>query len=307
MKTSRLAALAAALFAPCVFVSGAAQAQTATADPLTPVGVMTAFPTIVQTGTKPTLTWSIMHPARIGGGGGGTSGGGNNGNGNGGGTDGAEELAVVNPPGTIIPTTDSYVTVQIIGSGPTDCRGNSTVKYPTDLRVSLNGGTFAQLFYGTQDNVNSSQKLYIKKVRAGQTVDFGGRFVVNGAWTPFFTTRSSNLQVVALVNGDTFPAASKFTGQGALASYLKPYIDSSMKVKIGPLSVLLVMELAQTSHSAPCFDYQDQVVLVTLSRKHPNNGHGNNLDGVDSSNPGQGKGGPNGAVDPSGGVDDEMR
>ncbi len=30
-----------------------------------------------------------------------------------------------------------------------------------------------------------------------------------------------------------------------------------------------------------------------------NNGHGNNLDGVDSSNPGQGKGGPNGAVDQS--------
>lgn len=30
-----------------------------------------------------------------------------------------------------------------------------------------------------------------------------------------------------------------------------------------------------------------------------NHGHGNNEDGVDSSNPGQGKGGPNGAEDPS--------
>jgi len=30
-----------------------------------------------------------------------------------------------------------------------------------------------------------------------------------------------------------------------------------------------------------------------------NNGHGNNADGVDSSNPGKGKGGPNGAVDES--------
>lgn len=36
-----------------------------------------------------------------------------------------------------------------------------------------------------------------------------------------------------------------------------------------------------------------------------NNGHGNNADGVDSSNPGQGGGGPNGSVDPSGDVDDE--
>lgn len=36
-----------------------------------------------------------------------------------------------------------------------------------------------------------------------------------------------------------------------------------------------------------------------------NNGHGNNADGVDSSNPGEGDGGPTGAVDPSGTVDDE--
>ncbi|MCW1921636.1 hypothetical protein OKA05_03670 [Luteolibacter arcticus] len=305
MKTSRLAALAAASLATCAFVSGAAQAQTTTADPLSPVGVMTAFPTMVQTGTKPTLTWSIMHPARVGSG---QTGGGGNGNGNGnGGGDGAEELAVVNPPGTIIPTTDCYVTVQIVGSGPTDCRNPNATKPPTDLRVSVNGSLYDQLFYGTQSNVNSSQKLFIKKVRAGQTVDFGGRFLVNGAWSPFYTTRSGNLQVVALVNGDTYPASTKFNGQAAMASYLKPYVDSSFKVKIGPLSVLLVMELAQTSHSSPCFDYQDQVVLVSLSRKHPNNGHGNNLDGVDSSNPGQGSGGPNGAVDPSGGYDDEMR
>ncbi len=36
-----------------------------------------------------------------------------------------------------------------------------------------------------------------------------------------------------------------------------------------------------------------------------NNGHGNNQDGVDSSNPGQGSGGPNGQTDTNNGVDDE--
>jgi hypothetical protein len=304
MKNRLLAVVAASAFA---WGYSAAFAQTSTSDPLIPVGVLTAFPTVVKTGTKPTLNWTIVHPARIGSG---QTGWGDNGNGNGngnGGNDGVEQIAVVSPPGTIIPSTDAFVSVQIIGSGPTDCRNNTTVKPPTDLRVSLNGSAYDQLFYGTQSNVNSSQRLYIKKVRAGQTLDFGGRYVINGGWSPFYTTRSTNLQVVALVNGDTYPASTKFQGQAALASYLRPYIDSSMKVKIGPLSVLLVMELAQTNHSSPCFDYQDQVLLVTLSRNHPNNGHGNNLDGVDSSNPGQGQGGPNGAVDPSGGVDDEIR
>jgi hypothetical protein len=41
--------------------------------------------------------------------------------------------------------------------------------------------------------------------------------------------------------------------------------------------------------------------------KKSNNGHGNNLDGVDSSNPGRGKGGPDAKHDPSGRVDDERR
>lgn len=73
------------------------------------------------------------------------------------------------------------------------------------------------------------------------------------------------------------------------------------------MSVLILMELVEGDRSDPCFDLQDQVLLVTFSSKHPNNGHGNNLDGVDSSNPGQGRGGPNGQIDPSGGVDDEIR
>ena len=38
-----------------------------------------------------------------------------------------------------------------------------------------------------------------------------------------------------------------------------------------------------------------------------NNGHGNNSDGVDSSNPGKGGGGPNGVVDSSSGVDGEIK
>ena len=297
IHTSLLALATVAWSATCLV-----HAQTA--DPLVPAGALSAFPTIVKTGTKPTLTWSIVHPAKIGSGQTGSTGNGN-GNGSSGGT---ENMAVVNPPGTIIPITDSYVTVQIIGTGPTNCQGgnNNTAAPATDLRLSVNGSAYKQLFYGTQANIDPSKKLYVKKVLAGQTIDLGGRFLTSAtSWSPFYTTRSQNLQVVALVNGDTYPAKSKFQGQASMAAYLKPYVDSSFKVNIGPLSVLLVMELAQTNMSSPCFDYQDQVVLVTLSRKHPNNGHGNNLDGVDSSNPGNGQGGPNGAVDPSGGVDDE--
>jgi hypothetical protein len=292
MKTSPWAALSAAVFAafglfPDMVLAASGNGNsgsTASTIPSIPTGALSAFPTIVQTGTKPTLTWSIMYPSKV------------------------SDVAVINPPGSITLTDQVYVSVQPIGTGVTACDPTQGVApVYTDLRMSVNGSSFFQLFYGIQSDIQPAYSLYIKKLAKNTVIDFGGRYVKNGAWTPFYTTRSSNLQVIALVNGDTPPTSFTLYQSPTLAGYLKPYLDATGKVKIGPMSVLILMELGQTNHAANCFDYQDQVVLVTFSTKHPNNGHGNNLDGVDSSNPGKGKGGPNGAVDPSGGVDDEAR
>jgi hypothetical protein len=256
--------------------------------PAMPVGSLSAFPTIVQTGTKPTLTWSILYPSKV------------------------SNLATITPPGTItIDVNNTTVTVQPIGTGITACDPNqATVPLPAEARISLNGSAYTQIFYGTQTDVNPNWVLYSKKLMKGNKIDFGGRFVRSNQWSPFYTTKSSNMQVVALVKGDTPPTSFLLHQSPALANYLKPYLDASGKVNIGPLSILILMELGQTTHSMPCFDYQDMALLLTFNGK-TNNGHGNNLDGVDSSNPGRGRGGPTGlnntGQDPSGGVDDEAR
>jgi hypothetical protein len=380
MKTSQRAALTAAVIAIGALASTRSSAQTSI--PSVPVGTMSAYPTIVQTGTKPTLTWNIVYPSQV------------------------SDLVQINPPGTLVPLDTTYATVQIVGTDIPPCNvcetvvsatlpgvikqrigdayqqllygtwsneapfdagrhqglfahirklydkiedycadprlafgshrvddgslspyfapgnadpqktmlittdGTSTpvLSPPTDARVSFNGAPYEQIFFGTQADVDPAKKLYIKKLLKNQTLDFGGRYLqTNGMWSQFFTTRSSNLQVIALVNGDIPPTTFSLYRQDFLATYLKPYLDASGRVRIGPLSILIVMELDNSDHANGCFDYQNQILLVTLSSKHPNNGHGNNLDGVDSSNPGLGRGGPNGDVDPSGGVDDEIR
>ncbi len=296
MKTKHQTAFTAAAIAFSVFAAanisaapGNGNSGTPAKIPTTPAGNLTATPTSVQVGTFPKLTWDILYPSAV------------------------SDVAVINPPGTIKLTQQLYVYVQPIGTGVsgtevTACApGQSISAMPTDMRMSVNGGTFTQLFYGTQANIDSSYSLYIKRLPAGTTLDFGGRYVSNGSWSPFYTTKSANFQVISLVNGEVPPTRTPLYGSPSLASYLKPYLDASGKVKIGPLSVLVMMELQKTDHNSSCFDYQDQVLLVSFSTKHPNNGHGNNLDGVDSSNPGQGGGGPNGRVDPSGGVDDEAK
>ncbi|MEZ5329085.1 MAG: choice-of-anchor K domain-containing protein [Verrucomicrobiales bacterium] len=64
----------------------------------------------------------------------------------------------------------------------------------------------------------------------------------------------------------------------------------------------LLEVIADLTHPTPTLTYTQ----VQSGYKN-NNGHGNNVDGVDVSNPGQGGGGPNGAVDESGSWDDEMK
>lgn len=284
MKTSQWAAVSAAVLSICALAPTSVLAAPSTI-PSQPQGMMSAYPTIVQTGTKPTLTWNILYPSKV------------------------SDVAVINPPGSITVTqNNTYVSVQPIGSGVTACESTQvTTAYNTEARISVNGGAYKQLFYGTQAQVEPAYSLYVKKHSANTTIDFGGRYVKNGSWSSFFTTRSSNFQVVALVNGQTIPTTFPLYQSVTLANYLRPYLDSTGKVNIGPMSVLILMELGQTNRSMTCFDLQDQILLVTFSTKHPNNGHGNNLDGVDVSNPGQGSGGPNGAIDLSGGVDDEIR
>lgn len=58
----------------------------------------------------------------------------------------------------------------------------------------------------------------------------------------------------------------------------------------------------------PCFPQPNWYLpgsQLVLSANALNNGHGNNIDGVDVSNPGEGDGGPTGSEDPSGTIDDE--
>lgn len=292
MKTKPQAATFAAAIAFTAIASTPCFAQgnsgKKTTIPTMPVGALSAYPTVVQTGTKPTLTWNIVYPSKV------------------------SDVATITPPGTItITKNNTTVSVQPIGTGLS--AGNSaqgSAALPVEARISVNGSAYTQIFYGTQAQVNPDWVLYSKKLSNNTTIDFGGRYVDANQWTPFYTTRSSNMQVVALVDGDTPPTAFSLSESPVLANHLRPYLDASGKVNIGPLSVLVLMELNQNNKSSSTFDYQDMGLLLTFNGKS-NNGHGNNLDGVDSSNPGRGRGGPTGlnnaGLDPSGGVDDEGR
>jgi hypothetical protein len=295
MKTSRhLTAAKATAIAICALASvspafaakrpkGNSTANT-TLIPATPGGWLTAFPTVVQTGTKPTLTWSINYPSSV------------------------TTYVTVDETEEVETLDQLDVEIRVIGTGVTTggCTGTNTNWVPAQAMLSVNGGSFVSIFYGINPQVNPDTLIWAKRVNAGTTFRFGGRYYTSSGWSTSYLSNDTDNNIRVLKNGEIPPTAYALSTSGALKSFMQPYIDGNGRIKIGPLDLIVMMELTQNDANinSPCYNLQDVVLLMTCKPKN-NNGHGNNIDGVDVSNPGNGNGGPNGQVDPSGTVDDE--
>jgi hypothetical protein len=74
--------------------------------------------------------------------------------------------------------------------------------------------------------------------------------------------------VRTLVNGATPPSNVPDYNAPSLESFLKPYLDASKKVKIGPMDVIVFMELTHSASqkSDIGYDLQDCVFLLTFSK-----------------------------------------
>jgi hypothetical protein len=276
MKTSPWAAASAAVLALCALVPASALAQgngngngngNQATVPLMPSGWLTAFPTIVQTGTKPTLTWGINYPSIV------------------------EDYIDIEGPSTIKTTEVLDCEIRILGAGVTVTSNNNGFSFvPTEAQVSYDGGSYTRIFYGTNLNVNPNTVVWTRtNIPKNKRLRFGGRYYHNNKWGPYFNSQSGTQNVRSLVSGQVPPSNVPPYGAPSLESFLKPYLDSSGKVKIGPMDVIVFMELTHTDSqmSNSGYDLQDMVLLVTFkSKAKTNNGHGNNIDGIDSSNPG---------------------
>jgi hypothetical protein len=298
--TSHLAAVKAAAFSSCALAATSLTLLAGNGNgngsgngggnnqliPSSPTGWLTAFPTVVQTGTKPTLTWSITHPSNIG------------------------NYVTIENTSEIVTEEQVDVEVHVIGSGVTTggCSGNNSNWVPAQAQISLDGGSFTSIFYGNNTQVNPNAVVWSQRVNKNSRLRFGGRYYSGGAWSTTYTSSATTGNIRVLRDGEIPPTAYDLQSSGALKSFMAPYLGGDGRINIGPLDLIVMMELTQTDENmaSPCYNLQDMVLLVTC-RPKGNNGHGNNIDGVDVSNPGNGHGGPNGQVDPSGSVDDEIK
>jgi len=251
MKISLLAAVPAAALALGMLMPAVSNAQTM---PAIPVGSLTAYPTMVQTGTKPTLTWSINYPSVV------------------------KDYVVITPPSTVTPKETLYVDVRILGAGVTVTSGGSGYTFvPTEATMSYNStssSNYKRIFYGTNNNVNASTPVSTSTILSNNRVDvnkplrFGGRYYYNNEWSTAYRSSDGTDNVRVLVNGDTPPSNIPQYNAPSLESFLRPYLDSTGKVRIGPMDVIVFMELTHSSSqkSDPGYDLQDMVLLLTFRK-----------------------------------------
>ena len=238
MKSASLTVVIASL---CVLLSSRATAQ----DPPVPVGSLSASPSLVKVGQKPNLVWSITYPQVI------------------------KDIITVTPPGTLTPKTKLGMDVRIIGASVKVVWKNSwgqITKWewaPTEAQISINNSSYSRIFYNTQDKVNPNTIVYTTTCEAGKKINFGGRYYLDG-WSTFFNSTSGGKNVVALINGDTPPTTTPLYQQPTIEDFIKPYLDSSGNVKIGPKDVIYLMELTHTDDNDQGFDLQDLAILVTF-------------------------------------------
>lgn len=244
MKTSQIAVVSAITLALGTLAAPQVFAQNSTAVPF---GTLTASPTVVQSGTKTTLTWNISYPAAV------------------------LDYVGVTFPGTVTPKQDLICDIRILGAGVTtqDSKGNivfirtkGLVRYNT----SSTSNSWTTIFDGTQLNTIVQQQGIIASfpVAANKPIDFGGQYYYGG-WSSFRSS-ASGTYVKALVDGDPCPSRIPDYNAPSLEKFLKPYLDSTNRVHIGPMDVIIFMELTHSSTSSIGYDEQDLVFLVSFRK-----------------------------------------
>lgn len=226
------------LLAAVVLVAGRVVVQAGTSDPSVPVGSLHANPVIVRAGTLPELNWTIAYPQTV------------------------IDVIDVTPSGKITPKEDLYVDVRVLGAAY-QISTNSWGLVESNVKIA--SANYSRFFYDRQNNVNPTKIMYTRLVRKGEVINFKSRCHNGSSWRPYYSTETTNQNVAALANGDDPPNYTPAFSQGNIESYLRPYLDTNGRMKIGPLDVIYLFELGQAQINSG-FDMQDLVLLVTFRR-----------------------------------------
>jgi type II secretory pathway pseudopilin PulG len=170
--------------------------------------------------------------------------------------------------GAVVPLQPVRTTVQVLGCAITS--GGKPCYVTAYIKV---GGTTYKPWGNptkcTQGNINDGKQHSFDAgiLQAGKEIS-----VVARCYLPdkkFYMEKASNpanQNVMVLRNGDSVPDISGFENQDGLESYIQNHINTeTKKVTIAANQAILLFELGTTNMNSSAADFQDMVVLVTMT------------------------------------------
>ena len=243
MKNSNLTAIKVASL---VLASSMSVLAGSPSLPTGSIGPANAQITQIQENQKPPLNWTINYPTLL------------------------PELFNITTLTTTVPV---VAKVRVLGQGVTS--GETLVRTAGTMKIG--NSDFQTVFDGVNTNVSSNSiglagyfgPTYANDIIPANTaVKFGGKYFWDGDWTHHYSTGDGTTNVRVLKDGDTPPSGLGYSGGPTLESFLRPFLDSAGKVNVGPLDIIVFMELTHTAAQAPNpgYDFQDMLFLVTFSK-----------------------------------------
>ena len=218
-----------------ILLAGTITPVLADPDPYTPIGTLKVNPVSVVTGVKPNLDWTIEYPEVV------------------------TDLIDINPDDSITTKKRLRVDVRVVGAAWSNGRSYFTVN--GYIKVL---GSWSQLFYGKQYDIDASDVRYSRVLNPSTRIDFAGRGNLGGSsWSNWMMTTSTSRNVKALVNGDSIPDYTAAYDQGDVASFLTQFVDDNGTIILGPHDVIYLFDF--NSYNSSGFDLQDLVVVVTFT------------------------------------------
>jgi len=174
--------------------------------------------------------------------------------------------------GAVVTTAPCEASLTVVGaaiqSGSTPC--------PVTMQASAGGfvyepfGAFGNpILANLNTAVGNPRNATLASVAAGTAITVSGRSFLPGAASAYMTEHSNpaTRQVKVLRDGDVVPDIRPFANQTAARDFLAPYVDAATdRVTLQPNQAIFLFELGTNNLTSPAADFQDLVVVLTLSR-----------------------------------------
>ncbi len=138
--------------------------------------------------------------------------------------------------------------------------------------MTINGSTITP-FGALSDPVNGNVNDGTAHTSPAQSLAAGSSFWVSAnSYAPDQSLLMSvnsfpaSQQVLVLENGDMVPDLAAFRNNGSVEAYLRPYVDTStLTVALGDNEAIMLFELGTTDMTSSAADFQDMVILITMT------------------------------------------